>query len=205
MEPAKIVSPAPVAARYLVDHKLRPRFHVWPELMEDFEPFLQTQSSSDKEAAPNCLVVGDIMSKVSRDFIDESLEVMLSCPGQQPSIVSLGAGRYYKDAGRLRMDTGAYVAAFEYCLGVKAVNIGKPSEKFFDEALEIVGGTPDDTIMIGDDIVSDVGGAQEIGMRGFLVRTGKYKPSDETHERVVADHVFDDLRNAIEAICESQP
>lgn len=29
--------------------------------------------------------------------------------------------------------------------------------------------------MIGDDIVSDVGGAQACGMKGVLVRTGKYR------------------------------
>ena len=29
--------------------------------------------------------------------------------------------------------------------------------------------------MIGDDVVSDVGGAQSCGMLGFLVRTGKYR------------------------------
>lgn len=29
--------------------------------------------------------------------------------------------------------------------------------------------------MIGDDIVSDVGGAQAVGMKGLQVRTGKYR------------------------------
>ena len=30
-------------------------------------------------------------------------------------------------------------------------------------------------VMIGDDIVGDVGGAQTAGMRGVQVRTGKYR------------------------------
>lgn len=30
-------------------------------------------------------------------------------------------------------------------------------------------------VMIGDDIVSDVGGAQQCGMRGVQVRTGKWR------------------------------
>ena len=29
--------------------------------------------------------------------------------------------------------------------------------------------------MIGDDVVSDVGGAQRCGLAGVLVRTGKYR------------------------------
>ena len=29
--------------------------------------------------------------------------------------------------------------------------------------------------MVGDDLVNDVGGAKRCGMRGILVRTGKYR------------------------------
>lgn len=138
------------------------------------------------------------MSKLNQDFMDESLELMLNST-ERPKILALGSGRYYKDAGRFRMDTGAYVAAYEYCLnGAETINLGKPQASFFNEALNVVGGTPHDTIMIGDDIVSDVGGAQQVGMRGFLVRTGKYKKSDETERGVKADHVFDNFREAMQ-------
>lgn len=29
--------------------------------------------------------------------------------------------------------------------------------------------------MIGDDLVNDIGGAQQVGMKGVQVRTGKYR------------------------------
>lgn len=201
VNPDHIVSPAPVACSYLQQHNLRPRLHIWDGLVEDFQPVLDRLKET--RLAPNCLVVGDIMDKMSRDFMDESLGLMLESP-DKPAIISLGAGRYYKDAGRLRMDTGAYVAAFEYSLGVKAVNFGKPTEAFFREAIDLVGGSVVDSIMIGDDIVSDVGGAQKLGIRGFLVKTGKYKKSDETERGVKADHVFENLKDAIEKIIISQ-
>ena len=156
----------------------------------------------DPTVGPNCLVVGDVMGKMSRDFMDDSLETMLNC-SEKPQIISMGAGRYYKDLNRLRMDTGAYTAAFEFCLGVKAINLGKPSPEFFKQALDLVDGKPEDTIMIGDDIQSDVGAAQQVGMRGFLVRTGKYKRSDETDKGVLADDVFDNLQVAVDTIISS--
>lgn len=197
----QLVSPAPVACNYLEKHNLRPRLHIWDGVLEDFQPLLDKQSKLN--LPPNCLVVGDVMGKLSRDFMDESLELMLNSP-EKPQIISLGAGRYYKDGNRLRMDTGAYVVAFEFCLDVKALNVGKPTEEFFKTALDKIGGLVEETIMIGDDIVSDVGGAQSVGMRGFLVRTGKYKKSDETDRGVKADFVFDNLKNAIENIIIQQ-
>jgi len=32
--------------------------------------------------------------------------------------------------------------------------------------------------MLGDDIETDIGGAQHAGLKGVLVRTGKFRPSD---------------------------
>jgi ribonucleotide monophosphatase NagD (HAD superfamily) len=53
--------------------------------------------------------------------------------------------------------------------------VGKPSGAFFRAALKRLGLPPEQVAMIGDDIDSDVGGAQALGMAGILVKTGKYR------------------------------
>ena len=53
--------------------------------------------------------------------------------------------------------------------------MGKPSRQFFQMALDDLGLGPGDVAMVGDDIHSDVLGAQEMGMQGILVKTGKYR------------------------------
>lgn len=60
--------------------------------------------------------------------------------------------------------------------------------------------SPEDAVMIGDDIVSDVGGAQACGIRGVQVRTGKYRPEDENHLAVKPDGYVDNLAQAVELI-----
>ncbi|XP_042252835.1 phospholysine phosphohistidine inorganic pyrophosphate phosphatase-like [Thunnus maccoyii] len=57
-----------------------------------------------------------------------------------------------------------------------------------------------DVVMIGDDLVNDVGGAQHCGMKGVQVRTGKYRPSDERHPTVTADGTVDNLAQAADMI-----
>ena len=54
--------------------------------------------------------------------------------------------------------------------------------------------------MVGDDVVSDVAGAQAAGIRGALVRSGKYTPADETHPLVRPDIVVDNLAQLVEMI-----
>ena len=57
--------------------------------------------------------------------------------------------------------------------------LGKPSKMFFLLAVEALGCTPGEAVMVGDDAEADVGGALAAGLKGVLVRTGKYRPGDE--------------------------
>ena len=49
---------------------------------------------------------------------------------------------------------------------------------------------PDEVVMVGDDIESDVGGAQRAGLRGVLVRTGKYRKRLIKNSTVVPDAII---------------
>lgn len=54
--------------------------------------------------------------------------------------------------------------------------------------------------MIGDDILGDVQGAMDVGMRGVLVRTGKFRPQDEHHPTTTPTAIVDNLAAAVDAI-----
>jgi len=74
-----------------------------------------------------------------------------------------------------------------------------PRRRFFDTALSVLGASASETVMIGDDVIGDVGGAQRAGLRGVLVRTGKFHPADlEGHVR--PDGVLDSLASLPERL-----
>ena len=85
-----------------------------------------------------------------------------------------GSAMWRTDAG-VCVDGGAYVAALERATGRSATTIGKPSPAMFEAALARLGAAPPDAIMVGDDLDNDVLAAQALGVRGILVRTGKYR------------------------------
>ena len=71
---------------------------------------------------------------------------------------------------------------------------GKPGAAFFHAAAAKLGLRPSDISMVGDDIHADIGGAQAAGLRGVLVRTGKFRPADlegDVRPDVVIDSVAD--------------
>ena len=70
------------------------------------------------------------------------------------------------------------MVALEHATGTKSIVLGKPAAPFYQAALETFGVEASQTFMVGDDIRGDIDGAQKIGLRGILVRTGKFRPSD---------------------------
>jgi ribonucleotide monophosphatase NagD (HAD superfamily) len=56
--------------------------------------------------------------------------------------------------------------------------LGKPARAFFEAALARLELSAAAAWMIGDDIKTDVGGAQAAGLNGVLVKTGKYREGD---------------------------
>jgi HAD superfamily hydrolase (TIGR01458 family) len=140
-------------------------FCVNDDVRQDFAEF----KSSDKN--PNVIVIGDIENRWNYDLINRIFRMLVA----GAELVALHKGKYWHYGDGLQLDIGAFVAGLEYVSDKKATVIGKPNPAFFSAAVEHIGLEPRDVAMIGDDIDSDVGGAQRAGLKGILVNTGKYR------------------------------
>lgn len=67
---------------------------------------------------------------------------------------------------------GCLYAGIELATGKKARVIGKPELLMYQYALEKIGRTPADSVMIGDRLDTDISGAKKLGMTGILVLSG---------------------------------
>ena len=105
----------------------------------------------------------------------------------------LHRNRWWQTAEGPRLDAGAIVAGLEYATGNEAIVLGKPSAEYFATAVEALDADPGMSWMVGDDIEGDIGGAQKIGMRTVLVRTGKFRPDDLEHTNIVPDGILSSI------------
>jgi HAD superfamily hydrolase (TIGR01458 family) len=90
------------------------------------------------------------------------------------ALLTMNRNLFWATDDGLQLDTGAFLAGLEAACGRPAVDLGKPAPAFFAAALDRVGAAAAETVMVGDDVRSDVIAAQAVGIRGVLVRTGKY-------------------------------
>ena len=129
----------------------------------------------------DAVVLGDLGQGWSFERLNQAFRLLMSSPDTQ--LVALGLTRYWAVEDGLQLDVGPFVKALEYATGKTAVVMGKPSAEFFHAALQqLTAGqkplNPAQVVMVGDDIVGDVGGAQQAGMHGVLVKTGKFRAQD---------------------------
>lgn len=139
------------------------------------------------------IVIGDCRDKVSYDILNKAFKIV----GENTEILALQKGKYFYDSTGKNLDTGAFVAMMEYATGKSSKVLGKPSESFFNILLQDLNLKPSDVLIIGDDISTDIVGANNIGSVGALVKTGKYNDQINLHvgnPDLVLDSVADLMR-----------
>ena len=157
------------------------------DTQEDFASISLSEDDIDKVAA---VVLGDIGKEWSFTKLNHAFSLMMQEP--QPTLIALGMTRYWRTAEGLQLDVGPFVKALEYAASCESIVLGKPSIHFYNAALKILQCEPIEAIMIGDDIIGDIQGAQQAGLKGILVRTGKYRPSD-VYGEIRPDAVIDSI------------
>lgn len=93
----------------------------------------------------------------------------------------------------MQLDTGAFLMGLERAAGVQAAVVGKPSPAFFEQCLVSLGLPAGSVAMVGDDLEADVLAAKAVGMRGVLVRTGKFRSEELEVAAPRPDAVIDSI------------
>jgi len=88
---------------------------------------------------------------------------------------------------------GALLAFIETGTGVKPTVVGKPGPIMFQQAMRRMGGTPENTAMIGDRLSTDILGAQNAGLQTILVLSGISTREDVAAQGIEPDFIFADI------------
>ena len=141
------------------------------------------------DAEPQAVVVGDLGPGWDFQRLNRAFRHIMG----GAEFVALQRNRYWETGKGLVLDAGAFVAALEYATGKEATIVGKPSPAFFRAAAESMGIDPVNMAVVGDDIATDVGGAQACDAAAVLVRTGKFRESDLSSGSPRPDLILDSV------------
>jgi phospholysine phosphohistidine inorganic pyrophosphate phosphatase len=185
----QILTPPVAAAQWLLANTAGPAALLVPSATE--EDFADISSIKLDDAADvSAIVVGDIGEAWNYSLLNTAFRVLMR--ESPPQLIALGMTRYWHAKDGLRLDVAPFVTALEHAASCKAIVLGKPSADFFSIALNHIGCDAANTVMVGDDVHGDVQGAQDAGLTGMLVKTGKFRPQD-LQGNVTPDALLDSI------------
>ncbi|KAF7351489.1 Haloacid dehalogenase-like hydrolase domain-containing protein 2 [Mycena sanguinolenta] len=180
------------------------------------------KDSEDEDQTPfDAVIVGLCPARLDYAHLNTAFRILArehpARSPRQPVLLAAHAGRVLEaSTGGLALGPGPFVKALEHAVpGVKAHIVGKPSRAFFEAVIADVDAhgcfaarnpdapTPPNSrvAIIGDDVEADLGGgAVELGLWRVLVRTGKYRPGDETRTSSPPDEVVDSFAAFVDSV-----
>lgn len=191
IEEKELLTAPHVVATFLRKHGLRPFLLIHPALKPEFADF--------RTGDPNTVVLGDAGEDFNYHNLNRAFRLLLE---KEALLISMGDNRYFMQSEGLSLDIGPFMKALEYAAGTKALVLGKPSADFFAAAVKDLGCPAERAVMIGDDVLSDVGGALHAGLQGILVKTGKYREGDEEKLQGMSFNTAGDIGEAVALILE---
>lgn len=130
---------------------------------------------------------------------DERMRVALVLLRHGAKLIGICADRVYPSPRGLEFGSGALSSMLAYAANTEPFFTGKPEPVFFNKLCQRLGVAPDQSVLIGDNLESDIQGARRVGMRTILTLTGVTRRRDL--QRLGPDHqpdqVVEDLTKVV--------
>jgi HAD superfamily hydrolase (TIGR01458 family) len=157
--------------------------------MDEFSEFAEDREN------PEYIVIGDLQSGFHFEPLNRALRLLL----QGAKLIGMQAELLDTSRGLAELNVGSWVGMLERASGVQATYIGKPSAFAFEVPLETMKLAKHQVTVVGDQLSTDIAGAQRLGMRTILVRTGEFRAMDQA-ENTHPDFAVDSVEQIMELI-----
>lgn len=90
--------------------------------------------------------------------------------------------------------TGSIIAAITKTFPTKVINLGKPTRKIFMLAVQKLGLPKSEILTIGDNLKTDIAGANSVGIKSALVLTGKTNAQMVKESKIDPTYIIKNLK-----------
>jgi len=195
--PERIYTAAAAAADYIIEkYPSRPR--LYNLATEGLEEMLLDRVDWIQNTSEKCHAI--IAGAPSNVYATEERQRMaLALLRNGADLIGVCADRVYPSPRGIEFGSGAFCAFLAYAANVTPFYCGKPQPVFFHNLCHKLGVRPQDCLLIGDNLESDIAGGKREGMKTILTLTGvttaaqaQLLPEDRR-----PDWVIDDLRQLL--------
>ena len=188
----ELFTPITALKKFLSVHRQKKIFLISTKEIEvEFNEFNSVQG----DEIPDYVIIADFRDNWDVFRLNRAFKYIL----KGAELFGTQGNKYFLDRkGEPVIDTGSFVKMLGDAANIPYKIFGKPSKEFFNQALNKLNLLSGDCIVIGDDLESDIQGANNVGIKSILVRTGKgfyYEPS---MKKTIPFLIIDSIRSILE-------
>jgi HAD superfamily hydrolase (TIGR01458 family) len=166
LNPTEVITASYATAEYL--RSLNPR-SCW--VLLEREGILEFHDLIHDIENPEYIVIGDYQAKFNFENLNKALRLLL----KGSKLVGMISELVDITTGEIELNVGSWVRMLETASGVKATYIGKPNPYMFELTLKSMRLDASEVIMVGDQLGTDILGANQAGIKSILLKTGEYQ------------------------------
>ena len=155
----------------------------------EFQDFAQDYEN------PEYIVIGDNRSCFDFDHLNKALRLLLN----GSKLIGMQSELIDTSMGKAELNVGSWVGMLERASGVRAIYMGKPKSFAFELTLQSMALGNKQVAMVGDRVLTDILGAQKLGMQSVLLRTGEFQPA-ELENNIQPNYIANSVRELPEIL-----
>ncbi|MGA9175412.1 MAG: TIGR01457 family HAD-type hydrolase [Thermoactinomyces sp.] len=195
--PAQVYTTALATAQYVRENLPSARVYVIGE--EGLFKALEEAGCQITEDHPEAVVVG-----IDRQFTYEKMKKACLAIRAGAILIGTNADRALPTEEGLLPGSGSLVAGISAATGVKPLFIGKPEPIIIRYALKKLGVAPEEVLIVGDNLDTDIRAGIQGGMDTLLVFSGITTPEMAEKAEIKATHTARNLREWMNRVKEER-
>jgi 4-nitrophenyl phosphatase len=191
IEPWQVVNSGQVAARYLKKH--------FPQggavYVVGSEALIQTLAESGFTLAERDVVA--VVAGIDRGLTYDKLRRATLLIRAGAPFIGTNPDKTFPTPEGLIPGAGAVLAAIEAATSIPPIIMGKPAPEMYQAALDRLNLLPEQVMVVGDRLETDIAGAQLLGLRTALVLSGVSTETDARAWQPQPDIIAPDLARVV--------
>ncbi len=186
-----IMTTVEATLKYVKNNYKRVQIHCDDNIKSLFDDYTDNDN-------PEAVIIGDIGKQWNFEIMNDIFKKVLN----GADFIAMQKNKFWSTPeDGLLLDAGSFIKAIEFAVGREAALIGKPSPLYFQTALQFIGlDKSQKFLMLGDDLETDIIGAQNLNSKGILIYTGKTDKKMVENSKIKPDFEAQNLFDVIELL-----
>ena len=146
--------------------------------------------------------VAAVVAGMDLEINHEKIKIAMRLIKGGAAFIATNTDGSYPTPEGINPGTGMVIGALHYASGTEPYVVGKPQPAIFQTALRTLESQPDETLMVGDRLETDILGANQLSIQTVALLSGVSSRDEIKENQIQPDFIYEDIAALHRALIE---